>query len=340
MENLDDETAIAALDKSGMRQYILDLPNQIKLAAKLAQDLSLPDDYKNVKNAIIIGMGGSAIGADLTRNLLAESCNIPLEIVRDYSIPAYVDSSTLAVVVSFSGNTEEALKSYELAKAKKAKLVAITKGGKLAEQAENDTIPLLQFSYDSQPRAALGYLFVPLVVILEKLGLAKSKFDFSAIEIKFDEELAKVYAKKIQNKIPIICASSFLTPVAKRFKNQINENSKQAAVAEEIPELFHNVVQGLDFPEKLSKFVTFIILESNFYHERNILRIKILKDILKEKNISYQNIVIDGKNKLEQMLNAIALADLTSFYLAMLNDVDPTIIPTINYLKQRLELGR
>jgi len=325
-----------------MKEYILDLPNQLKAAVKLASEFFLPEDYRDVKNVVFLGMGGSAIGGDLTRAYLAEYAKVPIEVARDFNLPACVDSSTLVIAVSYSGNTEEVLAAYSTAKEKGAKLIALTKGGKLAEMAKADGIPLFQFEYDSQPRAALGYLFAPLVVILEKLGLAVSISGIDTIEIKFDEKQAQDLAKKLQGKIPFICASNFLIPVARRFKNQLNENSKQMAVVEEIPEMFHNVVQGLDFPKMDSRLrgndnpLTFVLFESNFYHERNSLRINILKDIFKDKKISFENIVIEGESKLQQLLNAIMLADLTSYFLAELNEVDPTPVPTIDFMKKQL----
>jgi len=272
--------------------------------------------------------------------LMSESAKVPIEVVRDYLLPAYVDSATLVIAVSYSGNTEEVLTAAQQGKGSGAKVIAVTKGGKLAEWAAKSNIPTLIFEYDSSPRAALGFLFAPLVIILEKLGLASYPANLENLAFEDFTEPAKSLAKKLNGKMPIIAGSGFLIPVARRFKNQINENSKQTAVAEEIPELFHNVVQGLDFPKNLAESVIFIVLNSNFYHPRNSLRIMILKDILDEKKLPYEILEIAGPDKLSQMLNAIMMADMVSFYLAMLNDVDPTVIPTIDYLKQQLEMGK
>jgi len=227
-----------------MYDYILDLPNQLKSAAKIAAELELPGDYESVKNVLVLGMGASAIGGDIAKSLLENTLKVPMQIIRDYSLLDYVDSNSLVIANSYSGNTDEPLIAFQKAKEKRAKLIAITKGGKLAEIANADAIPLLQFEYKAQPRAALGYLFAPIVIILEKLGLSKSSTDFDHVEIADSSDKAKDLAQKIQGKIPVICAGEFLAPVARRAKNQFNENSKSTAIFEEIPEMFHNTIEG------------------------------------------------------------------------------------------------
>src|SRR5437660_2642762 len=148
---------IRAADPEDMLGRIKDLPKQIRDAWAIATKASIPPAYGDVRSVIVAGMGGSAIGGDLAAALLEGELKVPLNVHRDYGLPGYVGRDSLVIASSFSGNTEETLSGFAEAKKRNAKLMVITTGGKLADEAKTMKIPLVTFGYHAQPRAALGY---------------------------------------------------------------------------------------------------------------------------------------------------------------------------------------
>jgi glucose-6-phosphate isomerase len=170
-----DTFDLARADPGRMLDRIRELPQQVRDAWQAAGALHLPVSYSSARAVLVLGMGGSAIGGDLLRLYAAAECPVPIAVSRDYELPAWVNSDTLVIGVSFSGNTEEALSAFAQAAARSAKLLAISTGGRLAEMAQAHGAPFLQVQYQTQPRAALGYLFTPLVHIASTLGFLGDK---------------------------------------------------------------------------------------------------------------------------------------------------------------------
>lgn len=348
---LDIENTIQKNDKNGMLQSINDFPDQIENAWAKVKEFTIPTHYIKADKVVILGMGGSAIGGDLVGSLGLNSAKVPIISHRDYGLPAFVDSNTLVIGVSYSGGTEETLDGFRRAGEKGAKLIAVSTGGDIEALCRKYKAPMYKIEYGAMPRAALGYLFTAVLGILNKL-------DFIALGQKEMQEAldslrdyqkkintdsitsqnpAKQLAEKINGKIPLIMGSSTLSVVARRWKTQINENSKQTAVFEIFPELCHNVIVGFDFPKKLNEKIFAIMFESEFDHPRNLLRQTVIRDILRKKGISYE--VIHAPKPLSpliEMLQIIMLGDYVSFYLAMLNNADPTPIEMIIFLKNKL----
>jgi len=315
-----------------MLQFILDLPNQIKTAVRLAKKLNLPKEYRKAKNVIVLGMGGSAIGGDLAKAICP--VKIPFEVIRDFTLPSYAGKNSLVFAISYSGNTQEVISAYKEAKEKKAKTVVITQGGRLEQLAKKDKTPLIKFSYKSQPRTAIGFLFAPITIIMKRLGLVQSPIaDLENIKIVKNVEYSKKIAKKLKNKIPIICAGDFLLPLAKRLKNQFNENSKIPAASEEIPEIFHNVVEGISFPKNISKSIIFVFIGKEVLSSKEQKKLKLFEKYLQKKRIPYLNLKIEGKNKINQLLNGLILADLVSYFLAKMYKADFSETKVIEDLK-------
>lgn len=352
---LDTENLIKKLDISGMLQSINDLPDQVETCWNQMKEFAVPTHYIRCNKVLILGMGGSAIGGDLAGSLALNYSKVPIYIQRDYNLPNFVDNSTLVIGVSYSGKTEETLDSFAKAGERGAKLLAITTGGNLESLCRKYRAPVFKIEYGAMPRAALGYLFTSVVAILNKLdfiGLGQNEM-LEAIKtmkeyqkkIYFDnptsQNPAKQLAQKIFNKIPIIMGGGTLTIVSRRFKTQINENAKQTAVYEIFPELCHNVILGFDNPKKLNEKIFVISLESEFEHPRNALRQSVIHQILRKKGISFEVIKFEkASSPLIEMLVLILLGDYTSFYLAMLNNTNPTPISMIDYLKDKLSQAK
>jgi glucose/mannose-6-phosphate isomerase len=350
MTNLDDLKNIAKIDSKNILKNIRELPDQCEAAFREIEEIDLPSEYKDIKNILIWGMGGSAIGGSLTKGLVGNQANVPIIIKRDYNLPGFVDSSTLVLAVSYSGNTEEPLTIFREAEKKKAKLLAVSTNGELEKLANQFKCPFYKFNYPTQPRAALGYLFISVLFLLSKIGIIEiGKKDFQkAIEelknrlqifdVKNPEEQnpAKKIARKIHQNIPLIYGADFLAEVARRWKTQFNENSKNFSFFEILPELNHNSIVGYDFPEEVKQRFFVILLISEFYHPRNRIRFDITKDILYQKDIPYYEVKTYGQTPLSQLLTTVFLGDFASFYLAILNEINPTPIEIIDYLKDRL----
>ena len=176
--DLDDPTRFGELDPNGMLEHIGELPQQCRAAWALTQELELPPAYEAVRHIVILGMGGSAIGGALLQGLMAENCAIPITVVRDYVLPAFVRGPDYLVVgCSYSGNTEETLSAFGEAMERGVWPAAVTTGGALAALAQEKGIPLVRFDYQAQPRAVLGYSFTLLLGLCCQLGLVR---DYSA----------------------------------------------------------------------------------------------------------------------------------------------------------------
>ena len=333
---------IVVIDEGKMAEKIQDLPNQLENSWKNNWSIK-PELNKKIKNIVICGMGGSAIAGHLLKELIADE-NINVNVWSDYRLPAWADENTLVVVLSYSGNTEETLDAITLAIEKKLDIIIITSGGKLSELATKNKIPWLKIDYNSPPRAAIGWLYGSLIKAMTDLGIGKSiEKDFDkalkeikeTIENKVLLEKAEELALTLSNKIPVILTYSPLTAVAKRWVNQLNENSKTFAASFNFPEACHNFIVGLEFPTP--EKICILFLESNYAFSRNIARQKIIHELVDKKEIAFLPLSVRSGNFLTEQLLFIYFGDLLSYYLAGVYGVDPTPIESINFLKEQLK---
>ncbi|MFC1959901.1 bifunctional phosphoglucose/phosphomannose isomerase [Chloroflexota bacterium] len=348
---LDQPERFAAFDPDGMLGHIDALPDQLAGAWQLAQDLPLPADTHDVKMIVLTGMGGSAIGGDYMAALVGHASPVPILVNREYDLPAYVAGPDVLVIASSnSGNTEETLAVYDIAKTRGVKILAMTTGGELAARATADGVPLWQFSYSSQPRAALGWSFGLEVALAHRLGLAG---DLSADvaetidllqkgrealtgSVPLADNPAKRYAGQFADRIPVIYGGSIMTPVARRWKGQVNENAKAWAEFDVLPEQNHNGVAGTELPEEALSKLFAMFLRSSYDHERVALRHDLSFKLYLQQAISVDTYTAQGESRLAQMMSATQFGDYLSYYLAMLYEVDPTPIPPISSLKEGL----
>ena len=350
---LDDLDYVRSFDPDNMYNRIFDLPEQMEKALKLAEVWKVkPEDFPDAKNIVVIGMGGSAIAGDLVRSFLFDKLLVPFEICRNYELPEYVDDETLVIVSSYSGNTEETLAATDDALRRKAMIAAITTGGILEDVATLNDIPFIKIPPGLQPRAAIGFSFVPLLVFLEKIGLVKDVVGeiagtYKKLE-KFREKYiednpslsnpAKRLAVKINERIPIIYSGPRLTDaVAIRWKGQICENAKNLAFANQFPEMNHNELVGWsDIAKQHAEKLLVILLRDADDHPRIRRRMNIVKDIIDKLEIEVIDLHSMGETRLERIFSLIQMGDFISYYLAILNQVDPTPVEAIESLKARL----
>ncbi|MBC7228358.1 MAG: bifunctional phosphoglucose/phosphomannose isomerase [Thermoflexales bacterium] len=350
MLNLDDPKLYEERDPQRMRDRIAELPVHCADAWHLVQDFSLPEEYRRVRQVVVLGMGGSAIGGALAAALVADECPVPVLCVGGYDLPAYAGPETLVVGSSYSGKTEETLSAFAQAMERGCRLAVIATGGDLAAIAEEKGIPLLRFSPCLAPRAAIGYSLMLLLGILWRAGLVQDPGDdldeAIAVLENWQRELrpetptvrnpAKRLAGQLIGRLPVIYGAGFLAPVARRWKGQFNENAKQWAVWEEMPELNHNAVVGFGLPDPIRERVSVLMLRSALDHPRIQARWEVTKELLLQEGIAPDEIWGRGKSRLAQMLSLVHFGDYVSLYLALLNGADPTPVVTIDYLKRRL----
>lgn len=350
MVDLDDVQSYAALDPADMLGRILDMGNQVSEAWRLASAFSLPPACRAAKAVLVLGMGGSAIGGDLARTIAARSGSVPVIVSREYDLPGWVNPETLVVVSSYSGATEETLSATEQALEHGALMLALTTGGRLAQLGRERGFPVLQFAYPAQPRAALGYSLFLLLGVLVRLGmLPGDQVDLASAqeavrqtieqlrpEVPAAQNRAKQLAQTLQGKLPVVYGGDILSEVARRWKGQFNENSKNWAFFEQLSELNHNAVVGYEFPRDMLSSLVVIQLTSSLNHPRILLREQITQELLAQVGVRHEVMAASGHDALAHMLSSIVQGDFVSYYLALLNGADPYTVEVINYLKSRL----
>ena len=349
--NLDNLAVMKKLDQSDILRKIQELPEQIERCWSDWQRIAIPAHFINAKNVLFLGMGGSGIPAALIASLARYNLPMVVEVSRDYHIPAWVDKNTLVIAISYSGETEETIEAFRQAATKTEKLITISTGGRLASLSSQNKALHYSFEYESQPRAAIGFSLTSLLAIFSKLRFLEIKNEDIAevVELvrgltkKIDAEVlqyrnpAKLLAQKIYGKIPVILGSGTLSEVARRWKGDFNENSKNQAYFEEIPEMNHNALVGLEFPEDLAKKVFFVLLESKYNFDRNRLRQNIVAQILEKRRINYETVVMEPSGSaIAELYQMIIYSGFVSYYLAILNNVDPEPVKIISFLKDRL----
>lgn len=339
---------IKKLDKANLLASIELLGKQCVEAWREVKKIKIPANYHDVENIVISGMGGSALGGHLIRSLFADQLKRPIEIVRGYSMPAYVGPKTLVILSSYSGNTEETLAAATEAKNRKAKILGLATGGKLANFLRTNKYPAYifkpTFNPSNQPRMGLGYSIFGQLGLLAKCGMIKINEQEIADAIKslsdshFQKNIknaAQNFTSSLKNKIPVIVASEFLVGNAHVFSNQINENAKTFATYFELPELNHHLMEGLKNPAA-NKNLKFILINSNLYHLRNQKRYKVLKEVLQKNKIDFIEYRPKAKTKLQQSMELLSFGSYLSFYLAMTYNLDPSPVPWVDFFKKQL----
>jgi len=349
--NLDDIKDIRKIDKQGMYKSIYNFPQQLIEGMRLGFTADLKSSKFVPHNIVLAGMGGSAIGGDLVRSYLAFELKHPFLIWRNYLLPEFVNKKSLVFVSSYSGNTEETLSAYQEAKRKKANIIAVASGGKLLEKCKKDSFPFITIPEGFQPRAALGYSFTPVLVTLSRLGiisdktvelkktskyLEKRRIEY-ALDRKSSQNRAKKLALSLHRKIPIIYSSAdYFDVVGYRWKGQLCENSKVLAFNNYFPEFNHNELVGWKVLDQIGDRLVVVVLKDREDHPRIQRRMQIIEGIIRREKVKVIEIESQGENLLSRIFSLIQLGDFASFYLAILNQVDPSPVKVIDYLKKKL----
>lgn len=313
-----------------LRELLEKFPEQLNEAMYIGKNIKLKGDFKNI---LVSGMGGSAIPGDILNDYIGE--DVPIYVNRGYDIPHWINKSTLAFVISYSGNTEETLDSLSKLRKKHISVVIITSGGKLKGIAEDDNIPLIEIPTGLPPRSAIAYLLIPMLNVLANCKLISDptsdiKKSINGLK-KFGPGLAHGIALDFYKKLPIIYASDKYKGLVTRWKNQFNEDSKVLALGNVFSELDHNEIEGYS---KMSANYKVLVIRDKEDYLRIKKRMKITENIIGRKNVD--ELWLQGKSKIEKLLYGIHVGDWVSYYLAELEGIDPLEVHKIDYLKSQL----
>lgn len=318
------------------QEYLAKFANQISHALNQYESHGL--EVSNFDNIILSGLGGSGIAGRIAKSYFFSISSLPIEVISDYTLPSYAGKRTLAIMSSYSGNTEETLSMYAAAKAKGCTIVAITTGGQLAESAALDGYKIYNAETGFQPRMALGYSLSYLLLLFGELFQTpqadnlKNTIPALSDTSKFIEEAGKVFGTfngELSHKM-IVVTDYVTNPVGLRFCQQIQENAKAEAFLHELPECNHNVIESY-YGKKDSVFF-FINSNSN---ERTSLRYKFLADLLKKNGNNLIELNING-HSLSSILETIYVLDWLSLLIADARKVNSSLIENINALKNYL----
>ncbi len=351
--HLDDLEYARTIDRQNMLAEIEDLPDQFSRAYAMGIKTSEVSQTSEVSRVVIAGMGGSAIGADLLAAYVAASCPVPVVIHRDYGLPGFARGpETLVICSSHSGNTEETLDAFEAARKNDCRIIVVCTGGELLKRAADANMPVLTFAHDGQPRAAVGYSFGLLLACFVRLGLIPDQADLvpgtvtemKRLQEQFRAEVptvqnpAKRYAGQLVGRWVTVFGSGLLAPVARRFKTQINENTKAAANFEVIPEADHNTLAGTALPQEvLAPRTMNLFLRAPSDHPRDRLRMDLTKQAFMLEGMNTDFLDARGNTPLAHMWTMILTGDYISYYLAIAYGVDPTPIPALQNFKETLK---
>ncbi len=344
-ETLDTVEVYARLDPDGMGAAIAGLGDQLRSAWAHGRAWEPPASFSTPSRVVVVGMGGSAIGADIASTLARIASPIPVEIVRNYTAPPTAPG-TLTIASSVSGNTEETLAAFEGARQGPGMHLAITGGGALAALE----VPRLQYDWPFHPRAALGWGLMPLAAVLTRLGVlaiddaevtaTTGAIDTCAAEwattIPTANNLAKQIASRLHGSLPVFPGTDLLEVAARRWAGQMQENAKQWAFATALPEMDHNFLNGFGLPRPTTPQLHVLFLDALSAHPRNRRRVELTGQSLDEAGIAHSTQVFGGERPLETLLRACSLGDWVSYYLAMLNGVDPSDTRPIETFKERM----
>ena len=337
-------------DKENMYGSIWNFPDNLKDALTIGENISLKNKYYNIQNIVIAGMGGSAIGGDIVAILEEQNIKIPYLVCRDYNVPKWVNSNSLVICSSYSGNTEETISAFHKSKDRGASICGITTGGKLLKLLEKHKKDYVKIPKGLQPRAAVAFSFIPIIKLIEKIGLVNSNLKFWFEETVNTLNNNRVYygsegnknpvyllANKLYKKIPIIYSDSSTMRVnAVRLKGQLNENGKMLAYFNELPELNHNEIVGWQNNQEIFEHLCVLWLEDESDTSRTKIRKKITESILNETNISQYSIKVEGDSFQERFLNMVHFGDWLSYWCAILHKTDPSPVKKIVRLKNEL----
>jgi len=326
-----------------MRSLIEQFPEFLADAIEIGKQAELVSSTTNIDSVVIIGLGGSGIGGTIISQLVASEIRVPVVVHKDYGLPNFVGPTTLLIGCSYSGNTEETLDAIRSARKKGAQIACITSGGQLSQLANENAWNCIRLPSGNPPRAMFAYSLTQLFFLLmhyrligtkHLLGLqaAQSLLQKSREQI---QSLANSVAKQLNGKRIVVYSDNAISGVSERFRQQLNENSKQLAWHHALPEMNHNELVGWGGGDST---IGVVLLRSSFDNPRTMIRMDLSKKIFGHHTQTIVELCALGESPTEQVFYLVLLGDWISLILAELNGVDPIEIEVIDFLKS--ELGK
>ncbi len=342
--------AIAAVDSSGQLGDVLALPEHLRDALWRVES-AIMNEWDTPGGLVVAGMGGSAIGGALACAALGDHASRPIFVTRAYGLPPWTTPETTVLCASYSGNTEETLACYESAGALGAQRVVVTTGGRLAELARADKVPVIPLPGGFQPRAAVAYMTVAALEVAALCGAGPrltSEIDVAGAHAEQlvaewgpdapEDSLAKELARGLLGCAPVVAGAGLTVPVAYRWKTQINENAKLPCFAHELPELDHNELVGWEGARDLDPPARFaaVFLDDSDAHPRVKERMELTEKLIADNAVACFHVETRGQTTIERVFSLVLLGDLVSVYLAALRGVDPGPVKLLEQLKAEL----
>lgn len=328
------------LDERNMLGSIDMLSQQVQHAWSATAGIQLPAGSDGCRQAVLFGMGGSALGMDVARAVYASSATVPLLVVNDYVVPGYISADTFAILSSYSGTTEETLLAMQIVQQRTKLIAAVTTAGPLAKFPGYVIEPT--YNPCGQPRIAVGYAITGIIRLLQRAGVIQvtdGEIDDVIHFMDGNRELlrdaAQATAARCADKLVMFVGSEHLLGNVHVMTNQTNENGKHFACYFPIPELNHHLMEGLGNPASI-KQLHIVFVESQLYNERVQKRYEVTKSILDKQGITYESFLPAAATPLQQAYEVLQWGSYVSFYIAAAHGVDPSPIPWVDYFKHAL----
>jgi glucose/mannose-6-phosphate isomerase len=340
------------IDTLGMFDATAALPEQVEAALAEGKTVEGLPDGEGVANIVVLGMGGSGIAGELLAAVGQQFLPVPVVVAKGYDAPSFVDRSTLVFALSFSGDTEETLQAVDEAQTSGARIVAVCRGGQLAERAAEWGVPMVPVPHDvPQPRVGLGAMAIPPLVVLERMGLFPGAEEWTTAAVAqlrrrrdqliADANPAADLARHIGRSLPIVYGASALGEVAaRRWKTQCNENAKVPAFANAVPELCHNEIAGWGQHGDLTRQVfQLVLLRHDDEHPQESRRFDLVAGLMDEVVGAIHTVRAEGEGPLAQLLDLILFGDFVSLHLAAQEGIDPGPVDTLAAVKKAVAAG-
>ena len=335
------------IDTDNMHQSIYEFSDHLMQAVEIGKSIALKNQYSDIHNVVVAGMGGSAIGGDVARLLCKNELKVPMVVSRNYTLPGWVNKNTLVICSSYSGNTEETLAAFEHARDKGAQIVGISTGGILSEKMAEFELDLVTIPGGLQPRAALGFSLVPMLFLMKQTGLiGPETMDQLPDAASFIASIRDQYGKqsddnptfslaqRIYKTIPVIYGETDATgTLAVRFKGQLSENAKMLAYCNELPEMNHNEIVGFKNNQDILNHISVIWLKDEKDHPRIAVRQDSTREIIGDLCANHEVISAQGDSAAIRYLQLIHYGDWVSYWCAILHQTNPTPVKKIVRLK-------
>jgi len=335
-----DVSTLEKFDPQGMYK-IYDRWPEIAKRAYESEGIQI-DLSGSIDHVIFSGMGGSGSLGDIFSAILSKT-NIHVNVVKGYHLPETVDSNTLVVATSISGNTVETMTVLEAAKKKNCKTIAFSLGGKMEEFCKKNKIQYSKIEQIHSPRASFTIFFYSMLKSLEQILLIKKtdivdSLEQLAIQKKnigshnLSSNNSAISLAEWINGIPLIYYPWGLQAAAIRFKNSLQENAKIHAMTEDVIEACHNNIVSWENRSNVQP----ILIEGKDDYYKTKERWNILKEYFDKNKIIFREVSSIHGNIISKLITLIYFLDYTSIYKAVLGGIDPTPVSSIDFIKKRL----